>query len=96
METKIDGDKVSTHFDIKHAPAESIHDFHFFCLSIVKDLLTGQHVLDQYGKKNFVYSFEFDDDDIDGMKARMEHMANIILAERLDRKKSFDNLITDN
>jgi len=96
VETTIDGNNIRNHFDVKHRLDESIHDFHFFCLSVVKDLITGQHKLDQFGEKKFTYPFEFDEDDIDNMIIRLEYMANIMIRERLKKKKSFDNLINDN
>ena len=96
VETTIEGDSIKNHFDIKHRVDESIEDFHFFCLSILKDLINGNHELDQFGKQTFTYPFDLDEEQTESLTDVITYLGDVIIKKRMDRQKSFNKLIGDN
>lgn len=80
IETKRDGNVVHHDFKIYNTEDANLNDFHLFCLSIVKDLLSDKHKIDQF-MGEYKYNFNFNEEETEGLMAIMNYMANVIYNE---------------
>ena len=76
-----DDNSVHHEFKIYDTEDANLNDFHLFCLSIIKDLISDKHKIDQL-IGTYKYNFDFNDEEIEGLRDVMNYMANIIFKEK--------------
>lgn len=91
------GNTAQCHFTVKHAINENITDMHYFCVSVIKDLISQQHQIKAYDtKQTITYPFElFGDDMVDSFIDVLNYMQEVIIQKKLEndiiREKFSDN-----
>lgn len=96
VKTEVKDGNARCHFNVKQADNENISDMHYFCVSVIKDLVGQKHKIKAFGEtETITYPFDFDDDMIEVFLDVMNYMQNIIIEKKLEDEKNH-NKFSDN
>ena len=96
VKTEVTGNTARCHFTVSQSLSEDVTDMHYFCVSVIKDLVAQQHQIKAYDTTQTVtYPFDFNEDMINSFMEVMSYMQDIIIKEKLEREKN-RNQFSDN
>jgi len=92
VETDVKDGTAQCHFTVKHAINENITDMHYFCVSVIKDLVAQNHKIKAFGEtQTITYPFDFDDDMVQSFVDVLNYMQDVIIRKKLEDEKKRNN-----